>query len=38
MRNSYDIWKKCNQLLGLVPSEMAIAEMMENLGAQLSVA
>ena len=27
---SFDIWKKCNQLLGLVPSEMAIAEMMEN--------
>lgn len=32
---SFDIWKKCNQLLGLVPSEIAITEMMENFESQL---
>ena len=32
---SFDIWKKCMQLLGLAPSEMAIAEMMENFESQL---
>jgi hypothetical protein len=33
---SFDIWKKCMQLLGLVPSQMAISEMMANFEAQLS--
>ena len=33
---SFDIWKKCVKLLGLVPSEMAIAEMMANFESQLS--